>query len=242
MGKYEDLKVEYARLEEKVAHLQKQVEQLSSEKAKVEQELLKVSTSAALANKELEDLRKKMRESTNDALGTVMELERVRKEYNELIARVKDLTTGGSGILTDLGEVIKIIKEKISRAKHNVRLVLPRLTDFDQHKFLAVFEKLPPVVVTHVAAAVDTNTPLPLIASLQEKHIQVTNYQALNEYAVVVDGEECVIALVDPKNPEKVLGGLYTNLIGLTSLLVDAIQVAFVKGTKVPPVHRPLVI
>ncbi len=242
MGKYEDLKVEYARLEEKAAQLQKQVDTLSKEKAKVEQDLLKLTSSAALTNKELEDLRRKMREGTNDALGTAMELEKVRKDYDSVNSRIKDLTAGGSGILVELGDVLKNMKEKIARAKHNVRMVLPRLTNFDQHKFMIVLEKLPSTVVVNIAASIDATTSTTLIASLQEKRIQLTNYPAANEYGLIVDGEECVVALVDTMYPEKVRGGVYTNIVGLTSLFMDAIQVAFVKGTRVPLVHRAIAV
>ncbi len=55
-----------------------------------------------------------------------------------------------------------------------------------------------------------------------------------------MDGEECVIALIDPKDPDEVRGGMFTNIVGLTSLFKDAIQVAFVKGAKVPLVQRAI--
>src|SRR4030042_2754161 len=111
MGKYEDLKVEYARLEEKCIQLQKQLDLLTTAKAKLEQDLLKQTTSGALLAKELEDLRKKNRESSDDALGTSMELEKVREnlknkeqELNAINTRIKGLTSGGSGILTNVEE------------------------------------------------------------------------------------------------------------------------------------------
>ncbi len=245
MGKYEDLKIEHARLEEKTNQLQNQVDSLMREKQKLEQNLMKLTANGALLAKELEDLHKKLREGTNDALGTSMELEKVRevlkKREQELDAtnrRIKELSTGGSGILADLTEVARIMREKIQHAKHNVRIVVPRLNDLERHGFLGILESLPSLVVINVSTSVDPDAQAMLVAGLQEKRIQLIKYTAENEYGLVVDGEECVIALVDAKNPDVIIGGLFTNIIGLTSLFMDAIQVAFVKGTKVPLVHK----
>ncbi len=235
MGKFEVLKIEYARLEEKANQLQKQVDSLTKDKAKVEQDLMKQTTSAALLAREVEDMRRKMRESTNDALGTSMELEKVRDDLDAMRSRLNGLTTGGSGMLKDVEDVVRVMKEKMQRARHNVRIVLPRLTDFERHGLMSAIEKIPPLIVINLATSLDPSAQANLITNMQEKHIQLTNFSGENEYGLIIDGEECVIGLVDPKNPDKFLGGMFTNIVGLTTLFMDAIQVAFVKGMKVTP-------
>jgi hypothetical protein len=126
------------------------------------------------------------------------------------------------------------MKEKLAAGVHNIRIVVPTLADFDQLGFAALLPKLPPKVQVNVAADFDLEKDKELVIQLQQQRVTLTRYPAKNEFALNVDNAACVIGIVSKDDPTTLLGGMFTNVEGLISLFIDAIQTAWVKGFKVP--------
>ena len=85
-----------------------------------------------------------------------------------------------------------------------------------------------------VAADIDLDQDRDLIERLQSQRVQLTKYSVHNEFATNVDNEACVIAIVDRDNTTRFRAVYSRNSEGLISLLMDIIQVTWVKGFKIP--------
>ncbi|HMF33388.1 MAG TPA: hypothetical protein VKK79_18325 [Candidatus Lokiarchaeia archaeon] len=195
---------------------------------------------AADLDKELGDIRRKMRESGDGLLGSSMEIEQLKdklKEKEEYVAqieaKVQGLTTGGTGIIGDFADLTRLMKEKIVEARRNVRILVPELADFERIGLFALLDDMPQQAVINLAAAIDPDTDSELIEKLHERKVQLTNYPERNQYALNVDGAECVIAIVSTYTPDQVLGGIFTNVDALITLFKDAIMIAWAKGVKI---------
>ncbi|HMF33044.1 MAG TPA: hypothetical protein VKK79_16590 [Candidatus Lokiarchaeia archaeon] len=248
MGRYEDLLLQYDQLKRDYEAAKEENAALVAEKDLLEKDIVARLTNIQDQLKltqekdaEINDLKKKMRESGAGLLGSTMEIEALQdkikqkeQELADLGARVEGLVTGGTGILGQLDDCVTIMKEKVAAGKHNIRMVVPTLTDFDQLGFTSLLSKLPPKAVVNLAADFDLEKDKDLVRSLQQQRVVLTRSPAKNEYAVSVDNAVCVIGIVDKKDPATLLGGMFTNVEGLISLFVDAIQTAWVKGFKVP--------
>ncbi len=216
-----------------------QKDSLYAEKENLLKAKLAAETKAQNLEKEMQDLRRKMRETGDGLLGSSMEIEALKEklkkseqETQKVQERVESLTTGNTGILMELPDLVKVMTQKFSRGKRNVRVVLPNIKDFERHGFIPLLEKLPPNAAVYVAAAMDPATQEELINTLRDKKVQLTNYQDGNMYGLNVDGSLCLLTLVEADNPDKVLAGFYTDIEGAVPIFKDAIQKAWVKGTK----------
>jgi predicted nucleic acid-binding Zn-ribbon protein len=196
-------------------------------------------TKAQNLEKEIQELRRKMRESGDGLLGSSMEIESLKdklKQREQEIQKIQDrmfsLTTGNTGVIMEVADVVKIMKEKLARGKRNVRVVVPNLKDFERHGFIPLLEKMPPQAVVYVAAAIDSAGEEELVNNLRDKKVQLVNFQERNMYGLNVDGATCLLALVSPDNPDNILAGFYTDIEAAVPVFKDAIQKAWVKGTK----------
>jgi hypothetical protein len=256
MGKYEDLLLQHNKLEKDYQVAQAEIVRLNAERetiekdiaSRLENEVISRLTSiqedlnlSAKKDAEITDLRKKMREDGAGLLGTTMELDALKdklkdkeQELAALSEKISGLTTGGTGILGQLDDCVQIMKQKMAVGKHNIRIVVPSLTDFDQLGFAELLPKLPPKVQVNIAADFDLEKDKELVVQLQQQRVTLTRYPSKNEFALNVDNAACVIGIVSKDDPTTLMGGMFTNVEGLISLFVDAIQTAWVKGFKVP--------
>ncbi len=193
-------------------------------------------TKAQSLEKDLQDVRRKMRETGDGLLGSSMEIESLKEKLKEreqelkkINERVLSLTTGNTGVIMEMADLVKIMKEKFVQGKRNVRVVLPNITDFEQ--FIPLLEKLPTQAVVNLAASMDAATQEDLINSLREKKVLLTNFQE-NMYGLNVDGSLVILTLVATDNPKKILAGFYTDIEAAVPIFKDAIQKAWVKGVK----------
>ncbi len=196
-------------------------------------------TKAQNLEKEIQDLRRKMRETGDGLLGSSMEIETLKEklkkseqEIQKINERVLSLTTGNTGIIMEMADLVKIMKEKFLQGKRNVRVVMPNIKDFDRHGFIPLLEKLSPQAMVYVAAAMDPAANEELINSLRDKKVQLVNFQEGNMYGLNVDGALCLLTLVGNDAPDKILAGFYTDIEAAVPIFKDAIQKAWVKGTK----------
>lgn len=207
-------------------------EQLSNAKITLENKVAELE-------KDINETRRKIRESGDGLLGSSMEIEALKDKLKEkedyvaeIEAKVKGLTTGGTGVIGDFGDLIRLMKEKFSKCKRNVRILVPELTDFERHGFLDLLDKLPPQATVYIAAGFDPSAVEDLISELRQRKVKITNYQERNEYALNVDGAECILAIISKEEPDTVLGGIFTNIDALITLFKDAIMQAWTKGVK----------
>lgn len=196
-------------------------------------------TKAQNLEKEIQDLRRKMRETGDGLLGSSMEIETLKEklkkseqEIQKINERVLSLTTGNTGIIMEMADLVKIMKEKFLQGKRNVRVVMPNIKDFDRHGFIPLLEKLSPQAMVYIAAAMDPAANEELINSLRDKKVQLVNFQEGNMYGLNVDGALCLLTLVGNDAPDKILAGFYTDIEAAVPIFKDAIQKAWVKGTK----------
>ena len=196
-------------------------------------------TKAQNLEKEIQDLHRKMRESGDGLLGSSMEIESLKdklkqreQEIQKIQDRVLSLTTGNTGVIMEVADLVKIMKEKFARGKRNVRVVVPNLKDFERHGFIPLLDKMPPQAVVYLAAAISSAEEEELVDTLRDKKVQLVNFQERNIYGLNVDGAMCLLALVSPDNPDGILAGFYTDIEAAVPVFKDAIQKAWVKGTK----------
>ena len=197
-------------------------------------------TKVQALEKEIQDLRRKMRESGDGLLGSSMEIENLKEklkqkeqEIQKMNERLLSLTTGNTGIIMEMPDLIRIMQDKFLKGKRNVRIVVPNISDFERHGFIPLLDKLPPQAAVYVAAAIDPTTQEGLINTLRDKKVQLQNFQDGNMYGLNVDGALCLLSIVAEDDPNKILAGFYTDIEAAVPIFKDAIQKAWVKGTKI---------
>ncbi len=200
---------------------------------------LTAETKAQTLEKEVQELRRKMRESGDGLLGSSMEIETLKEKMKQkdqdmqkIQERMASLTTGNTGVIMEMPDLVKIMKEKFLAGKRNVRVVMPSIKDFERHGFIPLLEKLPSQAVVNLAATMDGRTQEDLINTLRDKKVLLTNFQEGNMYGLNVDGALCLVTLVASDDPDKIFAGFYTDIEAAVPLFKDAIQKAWVKGIK----------